>query len=129
VKQVQSNRYQHYLPKVYLKGFRAKADTRLGIWLYQAGAREVVFRDLERVAGSDFFYRDNLDPAHPDALDDEWKLSESGIGSILNGINYNPTFNPIDRLVEVLDENKKLYERLLKEKDEKISLMEVLIKK
>jgi len=94
VKQVQSNRYQHYLPKVYLKGFRAKADTRLGIWLYQAGAREVVFRDLERVAGSDFFYRDNLDPAHPDALDDEWKLSESGIGSILNGIRRERVLPP-----------------------------------
>jgi transcriptional regulator with XRE-family HTH domain len=32
-----------------------------------------------------------------------------------NGINYNYncTFNPIDKLLEVLDENKKLYERLL----------------
>jgi transcriptional regulator with XRE-family HTH domain len=30
--------------------------------------------------------------------------------SILNGINYNPTFNPIDKMVE-------LYERMLKEKD------------
>jgi transcriptional regulator with XRE-family HTH domain len=42
---------------------------------------------------------------------------------------FNPTFNPIDKLVEALDENKKLYERLLKEKDEKISLLEVLMKK
>jgi len=50
-------------------------------------------------------------------------------GSILNGINYNPTFNPVDKLVEALDENKKLYERLLKEKDEKISLLEALMKK
>jgi transcriptional regulator with XRE-family HTH domain len=42
---------------------------------------------------------------------------------------FNPTFNPIDKLVEALDENKKLYERLLKEKDEKISLLEALMKK
>jgi transcriptional regulator with XRE-family HTH domain len=42
---------------------------------------------------------------------------------------FNPTFNPIDKLVEALDENKKLYERLLKEKDEKISLLEALVKK
>jgi transcriptional regulator with XRE-family HTH domain len=50
-------------------------------------------------------------------------------GSILNGINYNPTFNPINKLVEAFDENKKLYERLLKEKEEKISLLEALMKK
>lgn len=33
--------------------------------------------------------------------------------SILNGINYNPTFNAVDKIVE-------LYERMLKEKDEAI---------
>lgn len=31
--------------------------------------------------------------------------------AVLNGILYNPTFNPIDKLIE-------LYERMLKEKDE-----------
>jgi len=40
---------------------------------------------------------------------------------------YN--FNPIDKWIEVIEENKKLYERLLKEKDEKISLMEKLLDK
>jgi hypothetical protein len=35
---------------------------------------------------------------------------------------YN--FNPIDKWMEVLDENKRLYEALLKEKDEKIALLE-----
>lgn len=34
------------------------------------------------------------------------------------------TFNPIDKLVEMIEENKKLYEALLKEKDEKIALLE-----
>ena len=34
------------------------------------------------------------------------------------------TFNPIDKLVEALDENKKLYTALLREKDEKIALLE-----
>ena len=34
--------------------------------------------------------------------------------SVLNGINYYPTFNAIDKLVE-------LYERMLKEKDELIA--------
>lgn len=44
--------------------------------------------------------------------------------SILNGINYNPTFNPIDKWLDALEENKKLYSALLKEKDEKIALLE-----
>ena len=51
--------------------------------------------------------------------------------SILNGINYNPTFNinPVEKWMEALEENKKLYAALLKEKDEKIALLESLIKK
>lgn len=47
--------------------------------------------------------------------------------SILNGINYNPTFNPIDKWMEALEENKKLYTALLKEKDDKISLLEKIL--
>lgn len=39
---------------------------------------------------------------------------------------YNPVFNPIDKWMEALDENKKLYAALLKEKDEKIALLERL---
>ena len=35
-------------------------------------------------------------------------------------IFYNPTFNPIDKVVE-------LYERMLKEKDEKIALLEKIL--
>jgi transcriptional regulator with XRE-family HTH domain len=37
---------------------------------------------------------------------------------------YN--FNPIEKWLEALDENKKLYAALLKEKDEKIALLEKL---
>jgi transcriptional regulator with XRE-family HTH domain len=44
-----------------------------------------------------------------------------------SAVNYKPIFNPIDKLVEALDENKKLYTALLKEKDEKISLLERLL--
>ncbi|MBE9460591.1 helix-turn-helix domain-containing protein [Dyadobacter subterraneus] len=43
-----------------------------------------------------------------------------------NGIvNYNPSFNinPIDKWVEALEENKKLYERLLKAEQEKNELL------
>lgn len=38
---------------------------------------------------------------------------------------YN--FNPIDKLVEALDENKKLYERLLQSEREKNELMQKLL--
>ena len=37
--------------------------------------------------------------------------------------NYYPTFNPIDKLIELFEENKKLYERLLQSEREKIELL------
>jgi transcriptional regulator with XRE-family HTH domain len=42
--------------------------------------------------------------------------------SVLNGVLYNPTFNPIDKIVE-------LYERMLKLEREKIELMEKMLEK
>ena len=44
-------------------------------------------------------------------------------------VNNNPIFNPLDKLMEALEENKKLYSALLKEKDEKIALLEKMIEK
>jgi transcriptional regulator with XRE-family HTH domain len=41
----------------------------------------------------------------------------------------NCTFNPIDKLVEAYDDNKKLYERLLQAEKEKIEYLEKLLKK
>ncbi len=38
-------------------------------------------------------------------------------------VNNNCTFNPIDKLVELFEENKKLYERLLASEREKIDLL------
>lgn len=46
--------------------------------------------------------------------------------SVLNGILYNPTFNPIDKYVEQVEENKRLYERLLKEKEAMIDELKKL---
>jgi len=46
-----------------------------------------------------------------------------------NTVNYNPTFNPLDKLVEAYDENKKLYERLLQAEKEKTTYLEQLLKK
>ncbi len=46
-----------------------------------------------------------------------------------NNNNYLCTINPIDKLIEVYDENKKLYERLLETEQEKSRLIEELINK
>jgi transcriptional regulator with XRE-family HTH domain len=40
--------------------------------------------------------------------------------SVLNGINYYPTFNPLDKMVE-------LYERMLKDKTEMIEKLEQML--
>ncbi|PXY41199.1 transcriptional regulator [Flavobacterium cheongpyeongense] len=50
-------------------------------------------------------------------------------GSILNGINHNPTFHPIEKLVQLHEEKIALYERMLKEKDEMMARLEKLIGK
>jgi transcriptional regulator with XRE-family HTH domain len=42
---------------------------------------------------------------------------------------YFPTFNPIDKLMQVMDENKKLYEELLKSEREKVAMLERLLEK
>jgi len=39
------------------------------------------------------------------------------------------TFNPLDKLVEAYEENKKLYERLVQAERDKLSYLEGLIKK
>ena len=40
---------------------------------------------------------------------------------------YYPTFNPIDKYVEAVEKNEKLYEALLKAEREKIALLEKML--
>lgn len=40
------------------------------------------------------------------------------------GPNFNCSFNPLDKLMQALEENKRLYEALLREKEERIKLLE-----
>lgn len=51
-------------------------------------------------------------------------------GSFVN-TGHTPTFNinPIEKWLEALDENKKLYERLLKAEQEKVALLEKTLNK
>lgn len=52
------------------------------------------------------------------------KVSSSNFGH-----NNTCTFNPLDKLMEAVEENKKLYERLLQAEQEKISYLEKLLGK
>lgn len=44
--------------------------------------------------------------------------------STINAVNYYPSFNPFDELLRVNQEKDELYKALLKEKDEKIALLQ-----
>ncbi|MEJ0105190.1 MAG: hypothetical protein WDO19_22695 [Bacteroidota bacterium] len=39
-------------------------------------------------------------------------------------MNYQCTFNPLEKYIEAMEENKRLYERLLQVEREKIALLE-----
>ncbi|WP_047415833.1 helix-turn-helix domain-containing protein [Cellulophaga sp. Hel_I_12] len=45
-----------------------------------------------------------------------------------SAVNYGCTFNPLDKLLEAHEDNKKLYERLLQAEQEKIEYLEKLMK-
>lgn len=40
---------------------------------------------------------------------------------------YNPIFNPVEKWISALEENKNLYERLLKSEQEKVELLQRLL--
>lgn len=45
-----------------------------------------------------------------------------------SAVNYGCTFNPLDKLMDAYEENKKLHERLLKAEKDKVVYLEKLIK-
>lgn len=45
-----------------------------------------------------------------------------------SAVNWCPTFNPLDKIVELYDEKNALYERMLKEKDSVIELLQEIVK-
>ncbi|GAA6767750.1 helix-turn-helix transcriptional regulator [Flavobacterium sp. CGRL1] len=53
-------------------------------------------------------------------------VSNSSFGN--GACNNNCTFNPLDKLMESVEENKKLYERLLQAEKDKIEYLEKLLK-
>ncbi|RIW13581.1 XRE family transcriptional regulator [Algoriphagus lacus] len=55
----------------------------------------------------------------------------SSFNGQFSGVNYHTTFNvnPIEKWVETLEENKKLYERLLESEKEKVELLKRILEK
>jgi transcriptional regulator with XRE-family HTH domain len=45
-----------------------------------------------------------------------------------SSLNYSCTFNPIDKLVEVFEENKELYKQLVQVEKDKVTYLEKLLK-
>jgi transcriptional regulator with XRE-family HTH domain len=57
-------------------------------------------------------------------IQNNYEGANSGPGSLGQYLNYNNcTFNPIEKWLEVIEENKKLYERLLASEREKVELL------
>lgn len=53
----------------------------------------------------------------------------SNDNSTLNAVNFQPTFNPIDKVVSLFEEKEKLYERLLQAEKDKVVYLEKLLEK
>ncbi|MCV2485082.1 helix-turn-helix domain-containing protein [Flavobacterium sp. SH_e] len=49
--------------------------------------------------------------------------------AVASGFSYQPSFNPVDKIVQLYDEKIALYERMLKEKEEMMVRLEKLIGK
>ncbi|MFD1601310.1 helix-turn-helix domain-containing protein [Flavobacterium artemisiae] len=45
-----------------------------------------------------------------------------------SAVNLGCTFNPLDKLIESYEENKKLYQQLIQAEKEKVALLEKLLK-
>lgn len=57
-------------------------------------------------------------------IQNNYEGANSGAGTLGQYLSYeNCTFNPIEKWLEVIDENKKLYERLLASEQEKVEIL------
>jgi transcriptional regulator with XRE-family HTH domain len=53
--------------------------------------------------------------------------NSSNTGQILNSSSYL-TFNPLEKLIEAYEDNKKLYERLVQSEKDKVEFLEKILK-
>jgi transcriptional regulator with XRE-family HTH domain len=59
---------------------------------------------------------------HDNSVSNDSSVNHGAVGAVSHS-NYHCTFNPLDKLMEVVEENKKLYERLLASEREKIEVL------
>ena len=59
-------------------------------------------------------------------ISNTFTASDNATGFIYN---HYPTFNPIDKIIQLYEEKTALYERMLKEKDEMMTRLEKLVDK
>jgi transcriptional regulator with XRE-family HTH domain len=52
----------------------------------------------------------------------------SNDNSTLNAVNVQPTFNPLDKVVDLYQEKEKLYERLIQAEKDKVEYLEKIVK-
>jgi hypothetical protein len=59
-------------------------------------------------------------------IQNNYEGSNAGASTVVAGNDnlHHCTFNPLDKLMEALEENKRLYQELFKEKEERIKLLE-----
>ncbi|GGK20658.1 transcriptional regulator [Yeosuana aromativorans] len=60
-------------------------------------------------------------------IQNNYEGSNKGASSV-SVSNFNCNFNPLDKLIDAHEENKKLYERLLQAEKDKITYLEKLLK-
>lgn len=86
---------------------------------------------LEQVAGALKVPVDAIKNYDPEAvihfITNNFTFHDNAINNGPIGPNNHCTFNPLDKLMEVMEENRKLYERLLQAEREKVEMMRELL--
>lgn len=83
-----------------------------------AKALEIPLKALKNFSEDAFF----------NIISNTFNTNDNGIAILRTDI-YQPTFNPLDKLLESYEENRRLYERLLEAEREKSRVIEELVRK
>ncbi|WP_264534715.1 helix-turn-helix domain-containing protein [Flavobacterium sp. N1736] len=72
----------------------------------------------------------NFDEEHAvNIIANTYSFQDFKDNAVASGFSYQPSFNPVDKIVQLYDEKIALYERMLKERDEMMARLEKLINK
>ncbi|MBW2963054.1 helix-turn-helix domain-containing protein [Mesonia aestuariivivens] len=84
---------------------------------------------LEQVAKILGVTKEGIENFSEEAMVNYFNTFNEKVSSSNFGHHNTCTFNPLDKLMESVDENKKLYERLLEAEKEKVAYLERLLEK